>query len=164
MNKRPTVAILVFICLCLSALGGEYSESVLVNLKGVGLEVKPLNIKSDNFDLKREDVEAHILEYLKAQEVRLLTDIELDVMPGRPFLETNIDLVHAQGPSHMYSISLELKEMAQLERPRDSVVMVAVTTWEQKSIGIANRSETVYSILDKLLQLFAMEFKEMNSN
>ncbi len=161
--KRFIVPLLLLLSLVSEAAAGEYSKSVLVNLRGVGLEVRPVNIQAEEFELKTETVEAHVLAQLKELDVRLLTDIELDVMPGQPYLEVSIDVIHAQGPSHIYSVRLELKEMAQLERPRDSIVMMALTTWQQQSLGIANRPETILSILEKLLQRFSMEMKEMNA-
>ncbi len=157
------LAILVLLQLSgLLAMAGNYGESVLVNLQGVGLEIRPLNVQSEKFDLSYEDVEAHALRSLEDLGVRLLSSIELEVMPGQPFLEIAIDVAHAQGPSHLYVVKLELREMAQLERPKDRVVSISVATWERKMMGVANRPEAIVEKLDSLLRLFADEYHMMN--
>ncbi|MGY8696554.1 MAG: hypothetical protein ACKVGW_20445, partial [Verrucomicrobiia bacterium] len=69
----------------------------------------------------------------------------------------------AQGPSHIYSVSLALRERAELERPKESVVTMAVSTWNRESLGIANRQEAVIQAIDRLLRVFAEELHRANS-
>lgn len=159
--RIPTF-ISLFLLALTSVRASDYMESVLVNLQGVGLEVRPLNIQSDDFELTFDTVEKHALDSLEQFEVRLLSAIELDVMPGQPYLEVSIDVAHAQGPSHLYIVKLELREMAQLERPRDRVVSMALPTWERKIMGVANRPEKILEEMDRLLRMFADEFHVMN--
>lgn len=140
----------------------DYTDSVLTNLQGVGLEVRDLNIQSDIFDLSYEDVESHALETLERFDVRLLSAMELDVMPGQPYLEISMDVAHAQGPSHLYVVKVELREMAKLERPRDRVVTMSLPTWERKVMGVANRPEALTEELDRLLRMFSDEFHMHN--
>lgn len=137
-------------------------DSVLTNLQGVGLEVRPLNIQSDEFDLTDSQVEEHALAMLREFDIRLLSSMELDVMPGQPYLEIAIDIAHVQGPSHLYAVKLELREMAQLERPKDSKVSMALATWERKVMGVANRPEKVTEELSRLLRIFSDEFHSNN--
>lgn len=146
-----------------SASAQDYAASVLTDLKGVGMEVRPLRIESDTFPLPLESVEAYVVEAMERLEVRLLSSAELELMPGQPFLEVSIDLAHAQGPSHLYVVRLELREMAQLERPKDRIVSMAVPTWERKMLGVANRPEAIYEALDRLLGLFASEYRAANA-
>ncbi len=148
--------------LLLVASAADYAESVLTNLPGVGLEVRPFNLQSDIFPLNYDEVEAHALASLQGMDVRLLSAVELDVVPGQPYLEVSIDIAHAQGPSHLYVVRLELREMAQLERPKDKVVSMALPTWERNIMGVANRPEAVVEGLDKLLRIFADEYHVMN--
>lgn len=136
----------------------DYAESVLTNLQGVGLELRPIATQSDSFDLPYGEVETHALETLERFGVRLLSPMELDVMPGQPSLEISIDIAHAQGPSHLYMVRLELREMARLERPKDREVLISVATWERHMMGVANRPEKVTEVLDSLLRMFADEF------
>lgn len=159
--RIPTF-ISLFLLALTSVRASDYMESVLVNLQGVGLEVRPLNIQSDDFELTFDTVEKHALDSLEQFDVRLLSAIELDVMPGQPYLEVSIDVAHAQGPSHLYIVKLELREMAQLERPRDRVVSMALPTWERKIMGVANRPEKIMEEMDRLLRMFADEFHVMN--
>ncbi|MBK1878895.1 hypothetical protein [Pelagicoccus mobilis] len=140
----------------------DYMDSVLTNLQGVGLEIRELNVQSDIFKLEYQDIESHALETLQRFDVRLLTAMELDVMPGQPYLEISIDVAHAQGPSHLYMVKLELREMAKLERPRDRVVTMSLPTWERKVMGVANRPEALTEELDRLLRLFSDEFHMHN--
>lgn len=140
----------------------DYMDSVLTNLQGVGLEIRQLNIQSDAFELTFEDVEAYALKSLEEFDVRLLSSMELDVMPGQPYLEIAIDVAHVQGPSHLYMVKLELREMASLERPKDRTVSMSLATWERKMMGVANRPEKVTEELDSLLRMFADEFHSHN--
>lgn len=137
-------------------------DSVLTNLQGVGLELRPLNVQSEVFELNYEEVESHALATLEEFDVRLLSAMELDVMPGQPYLEVSIDIAHAQGPSHLYVVKLELREMAKLERPKDRVVTMSLPTWERKMMGVANRPEAITEVMDRLLRMFADEFHRNN--
>ncbi len=140
----------------------DYMDSVLTNLQGVGLEIRQLNIQSDTFDLSFEEVEEQALRSLEEFDVRLLSSMELDVMPGQPYLEVAIDVAHVQGPSHIYMVKLELREMAQLERPKDRTVSMSLATWERKMMGVANRPEKVTEELKSLLRIFADEYHSHN--
>ncbi|MEM9159381.1 MAG: hypothetical protein AAGB46_10055 [Verrucomicrobiota bacterium] len=141
---------------------GSYEHSVLFDLQGVAIEVRELNIQSDSFFLEAGEVESRAFGALKDLEVRVLSDIELDVMPGQPYLEISIDVAHAQGPSHVYVLEVELREMARLERPKDSVVTMAVPTWERKTLGVANRPEAILGMMERLLRSFSDEMREAN--
>jgi len=140
----------------------DYMDSVLTNLQGVGLEVRELNVQSEIFEINYEDIESHALETLERFDVRLLSSMELDVMPGQPYLEVSIDVAHAQGPSHLYVVKVELREMAKLERPRDRVVTMSLPTWERKVMGVANRPEKLLEELDRLLRIFSDEYHMHN--
>jgi len=156
---------ITFLCLVLVIVGGvraEMGDAILADLTGVGLELKPFKIQADAFELDADEVEAHVLQRLKDSKVRLLTDIELDVMPGQPFLEIGVDVAHAQGPSHIFVIEVELREMARLERPTDRVVSMAVSTWERRTMGIANRPDAIFEALDRLIRLFADQWHDAN--
>lgn len=140
----------------------SYDNSMLYEIQGIGLELRQPNVKSENLVLSQQELEDHIGKTLGELGVRLMSDIELEVMRGHPFLEVSIDVAHAQGPSHIFVVRLDLREMARLERPKDSVVEMAVSTWERKILGIANRPEAIYDVLDKLLRIFADELRAAN--
>ena len=144
------------------AFASDYTDSVLTHLQGVGLEVRPLNVQSDLFNLSQEDVQGQALKALQDLDVRVLSSAEQDVMPGQPYLDVSIDVAHAQGPSHLFVVRLELREMAQLERPKDKVVSMALPTWERKIMGVANRPEAVVEAMQRLLKVFADEYHTMN--
>ena len=159
---KARVAILVSLVSFLVGARGEMGDDILSGLTGVGLEMKTFTIRAEAFELAENDVEAHVFQQLKDANVRLLSDIEMDVMPGQPFLEVGVDVAHAQGPSHIFVVELELREMARLERPKDRVVSMAVSTWERRTIGIANRPEAVLEALDRLVRLFADQWLDAN--
>ncbi|EDY82159.1 hypothetical protein VDG1235_1779 [Verrucomicrobiia bacterium DG1235] len=160
MRFFPILAVVVFGPVFCAA--SDYMDSVLTNLQGVGLELRPLNVQSEVFELNYEEVESHALATLEEFDVRLLSAMELDVMPGQPYLEVSIDIAHAQGPSHLYVVKLELREMAKLERPKDRVVTMSLPTWERKMMGVANRPEAITEVMDRLLRMFADEFHRNN--
>lgn len=143
-------------------IASDYTESVLYNLKGVGLELRPLNVQSEVFSLDFDGLESHALDMLRQMDVRVLSSAELEVVSGEPYLELSIDVAHAQGPSHLYVVKLEMRELAQLERPADRVVTMSLATWERKMMGVANRPEAITEVVDRLLRLFADEYHEMN--
>ena len=159
---KARVAILISFMSFLVGARGEMGDDILSDLTGVGLEMKAFKIRADAFELVESDVEAHVFQELKDAKVRLLSDIEMDVMPGQPFLEVGVDVAHAQGPSHIFVVELELREMARLERPKDRVVSMAVSTWERRTIGIANRPEAILEALDRLIRLFADQWLGAN--
>ncbi|MDQ8202366.1 hypothetical protein [Pelagicoccus sp. SDUM812003] len=159
--KTLTVCFLAAASVCF-ARASDYSESVLTDLQGVGLEVRQLNVQSEEFELEYGAVEEHALRKLEEFDVRLLSAIELDVMPGQPYLEVAIDVAHAQGPSHLFVVKLELREMAKLDRPKDRIVSMSVPTWERKMMGVANRPEAILEALDRLLRIFSDEYHLMN--
>ncbi|MCH6255328.1 hypothetical protein MLD52_02125 [Puniceicoccaceae bacterium K14] len=158
---------ILFLCLVALFFTGlaksEYSISVLTELPGVGLEIRNLNLQSDAFEIDEQGIEDFMMEKMEEYDIRLLSAIELDVMPGQPYLEVVVDIAHAQGPSHLYTVELELRELAQLQRPKSSVVVVALSTWERKTLGVANRPAAIYDAIDRLLRLFSDELKDMNS-
>jgi PHD/YefM family antitoxin component YafN of YafNO toxin-antitoxin module len=140
----------------------DFESNLLKELHGVGFKLHPMVVRSKIFELEAEVLKQHALEKLKEMNVRVLTDSESKVLPGEPFLELAVNIAQAQGPSHIYSVSLELRERAELERPKESVVIMAVSTWNRESLGIANRQEAVMQAIDRLLRVFAEELHGAN--
>ncbi len=140
----------------------DTSESVLHGMEGVGLKVLPLHLRSNHFDLDTGMVRAHAMKRLEELQVSVLSDSELSRAPGRPYLEIGVNVAQAQGPSHLYSIDLRLREMAALERPKRKAVSMALSTWERESIGVANRPEAILQTVDRMLRVFSEEFHKTN--
>lgn len=161
MNYFKIVVLLA--CVAGLSVRADYESSLLKELVGVGLKVRPIVMRSKVFEFDAETLKQHALQKMKEMNVRVLTDTESKVSPGDPFLELAVNIAQAQGPSHIYSISLELRERAQLERPMESIVTMAVSTWNRESLGIANRPEAVMQAIDRLLRLFAEEFNAVQS-
>ena len=155
-------AAIAFLFVGLAGLRGEYDRSLLKELQGVGLEPGPIVIQTKVFELDSPAIMSHVDQQLKAMGVRVMTESEYKLAPGQPFLELSLNLAQAQGPSHLYSVSLALRERAKLERPKDSIVTMAVSTWHRESMGIANRPEAVLKAIDRLLKIFVEEYRKAN--
>jgi hypothetical protein len=139
-----------------------FSDSLLQGLEGVGIEVRPLHNRSGKFALTEGMLREQLARELNDLQIALFSSEELKGVPGKPYLELTVHLAHAQGPSHFYTITLKLKEMALLDRPQDSEVSMALSTWERESLGVANRPEAVLQALDRLIRLFSEEFHRSN--
>jgi len=160
MKGISTVA-LALSCL-FSSGAAEFSENLLHGIKGVGLEVLPLNMRSNRLDLDQSKLREYAYQRLDELQVDILSSTELDNVPGRPFLEVGVNIAHAQGPSHVYSVTLKLREMAMLERPKDTTVSMALSTWERESMGVANRPEAILQTVDRMIRLFSEEYHKTN--
>jgi hypothetical protein len=159
MDSMKYLSLFVLIaCAAVSNVRAELESSLLKELHGVGLAVSPFIVQSKIFELDKDLLKQHASEVLGELEVSVLTDTEFKVLPGEPFLALSVNIAQAQGPSHIYSISLSLRERAQLERPKESIVSMAVSTWERETIGVANRPEGVIQAIDRLLRVFAEEY------
>ncbi len=159
--KGISTVVLALSCL-FSSTAAEFSENLLLGIKGVGLEVLPLNMRSNRLDLDQSKLREHAYQRLNELQVDILSSTELDNVPGRPFLEVGVNIAHAQGPSHVYSVTLKLREMAMLERPKDTTVSMALSTWERESMGVANRPEAILQTVDRMIRLFSEEYHKTN--
>lgn len=155
-------ATIVLALLVAPSLRADFDENLLKELHGVGLKPGPIVIQTKVFEIDSPQIMEHAAKQLKALGVRSMNESEYKLAPGQPFLEISLNLAQAQGPSHLYSASLALRERAKLERPKDSIVTMSVSTWHRESMGIANRPEAVYKAIDHLLYLFAEEYRKAN--
>ena len=145
-----------------SSAGMDFSEDLFQGIKGVGLEVAPISVRSNRLDLDQSRLREYAYQRLDELQVEVLSSSELDKIPGRPFLEVGVHIARAQGPSHVYSVTLKLREMAMLERPKDTKVSMALSTWERESIGVANRPEAILQTVDRMIRLFSEEYHKTN--
>lgn len=159
--KHFTTVALVLSC-AFTSVAAEFSENLLFGIKGVGLEVLPVNMRSNRLELDQSRLREHAFHRLDELQVDVLSSTELDHIPGRPFLEIGVNIAHAQGPSHVYSVTLKLREMAMLERPKNTTVSMALSTWERESMGVANRPEAILQTVDRMIRLFTEEYHRTN--
>ena len=145
-----------------SSVGMDFSEDMLQGIKGVGLEVAPMSMRSNRLDLDHSRLREYAYQRLDELQVEVLSSAELDKIPGRPFLEVGVHIARAQGPSHLYSVTWKLREMAMLEGPKDTKVSMALSTWERESIGVANRPEAILQTVDRMIRLFSEEYHKTN--
>ena len=156
------VTVLLALLSRFSIVGMDFSEDLLQGIKVVGLEVVPMSMRSNRLDLDQSRLMEYAYQRLDELQVEVLSSSELDKIPGRPFLEVGVHIAHAQGPSHVYSVTLKLREMAILERPKDTTVSMALSTWERESIGVANRPEAILQTVDRMIRLFSEEYHKTN--
>ncbi len=160
--NRIVLVLLVYL-LAHPALAEEFSDNLLQGIDGVGVQVRTPHVRSSRFELDGPMLENHVREQLGNLQVPILTESALAERPGQPFLEVGVNVAHAQGPSHLYTVTLKLREMAALERPKKTSVSMALSTWERESMGIANRPEAVLQALDKMIRLFTQELHRTNN-
>ncbi len=160
--KRLVSAILLA-CAAQPAFAEEFSDNLLQGIEGVGVQVRTPHVRSNRFELDGPMLERHIKEQLGNLQVPVLSESALAEEPGQPYLEVGVNVAHAQGPSHLYTVTLKLREMAALERPKSASVSMALSTWERESMGIANRPEAVLQALDKMIRLFTQELHRTNN-
>ncbi len=140
----------------------DFSDKLLYGIKGVGLEVSPISMRSNRLDLDQSRLREYAYQRLDELQVQVLSSSELENIPGRPFLQIGVNIAHAQGPSHVYSVTLKLREMAMLERPKESTVSMALSTWERESMGVANRPEAILQTVDRMIRIFSEEYHKTN--
>ena len=156
------VTVLLVLSSGFSIAGMEFSEDLLQGIKVVGLEVAPMSMRSNRLDLDQSRLREYAYHRLDELQGEVPSSSELDKIPGRPFLEVGVHIAHAQGPSHVYSVTLKLREMAMLERPKDTTVSMALSTWERESIGVANRPGAILQTVDRMIRLFSEEYHKTN--
>jgi hypothetical protein len=86
----------------------------------------------------------------------------LDPKKGEPVLEVTLNLVKVRGPSHLYTIDLELRELVTPVRKLRSLVEIPAVTWKRQTAGIANSGSTVMDSLAKMVADFGTEYNREN--
>lgn len=145
-----------------SSAGMDFNEDLLQENKGGGLEVAPVSMRSNRLDLDQSRLREYAYQRLDELQVEVLSSAELDKIPGRPFLEVGVHIACAQGPSHVDSVALKLREMAMLERPKDTKVSMALSTLEREPIGVTNRPEAILQTVDCMIRLFSEGYHKTN--
>lgn len=153
----------VFVLLSIAPLTrADVSMSTLQSLPAVGVLVKGLPASADSFALVEDDIVDFVAGILDQNGVPVVGSDGLDPEKGEPVLEVTLNLVKVRGPSHLYTIDLELRELVVPVRELKSLVEIPAVTWKRQSAGIANRGSTVLDSLSKLVADFGTEYKREN--
>ena len=136
--------------------------SSLQNLPAIGVQVKGLPAAADAFALVEDDIIDFVRQILDRTGVPVVDQDGLDQEPGEPVLEVTLNLVKVRGPSHLYTIDLELRESVVPVRELSSLVDIPAVTWKRQTAGIANRGSTVLDSLAIVVEDFGSEYRREN--
>ncbi len=136
--------------------------STLQALPAIGIEVAALPAAADAFALFEKDLLSFVRQILDGSEISLIGGGDLAEEPGRPVLRVSVSLTRVRGPSYLYRIDLELQELVVPIRPMDSLEELPAITWKRQTAGIANRGQTVFDALGKMVEDFASEYRREN--
>lgn len=136
--------------------------STLQSLPAVGVEISGLPAAADAFALTEENILVYVRDILKRNEIPLVGGDALSDEPGRPILRVTVLLTRVKGPSHLYRVDLDLREMVVPVRPMDSLAELPAITWYRQTAGIANRGQTVLDALGRMAEDFATEYRREN--
>jgi len=140
----------------------DVSMSSLQNLPAIGVQVKGLPAAADAFALVEDDIIDFVRQILDRSGVPIVDQVGLDQEPGEPVLEVTLNLVKVRGPSHLYTIDLELRESVVPVRELSSLVDIPAVTWKRQTAGIANRGSTVLDSLAIVVEDFGSEYRREN--
>jgi len=140
----------------------DVSMSSLHNLPAIGVQVKGLPAAADAFALVEDDIIDFVRQILDRSGVPIVDQVGLDQEPGEPVLEVTLNLVKVRGPSHLYTIDLELRESVVPVRELSSLVDIPAVTWKRQTAGIANRGSTVLDSLAIVVEDFGSEYRREN--
>jgi hypothetical protein len=136
--------------------------STLQSLPAVGVVVGPLPAAADALSIDEADLMDFVETLLKRNQVPTTGEEGLGREAGQPVLEVTLLLGKVRGVSYLYAIDLELSELVIPVRPLESLEEIPAVTWKRQSAGIANRSQTIFDALEKMVEDFAAEYDREN--
>jgi hypothetical protein len=140
----------------------DVSMSSIQNLPAIGVQVGGLPAAADAFALVEDDIIDFIRQILDRNGVPVVDQDGLGREPGEPVLEVTLNLVKVRGPSHLYTIDVELRELVVPVRELSSLVEIPAVTWKRQTAGIANRGSTVLESLATVVEDFGSEYRREN--
>lgn len=140
----------------------QVSMSTLQALPAIGVEIAGLPAAADAFALTEENILIFVRDILRRNEIPMVGPDDLSDEPGRPILRVTVLLTRVKGPSHLYRVDLDLREMVVPVRPMDSLEELPAITWYRQTAGIANRGQTVLDALGKMAEDFSTEYRREN--
>ncbi|RKX31815.1 MAG: hypothetical protein DRP71_12885 [Verrucomicrobia bacterium] len=162
MSSTIRLAVLLVIFGVASSARADVSMSSLQSLPAVGVKVMGLPASADAFALVEDDISDFVGRILDRNGVPVIGAEGFDAHKGDPVLEVTLTLVKVRGPSHLYTIDLELRELVVPVRELKSLVEIPAVTWKRQTAGIANRGSTVLDSLEKMVEDFGTEFRREN--
>jgi len=166
LDQRVFSAIRFFVVFLLlstaSFIRADVSMSSLQSLSGVGVQIRGLPASTSVFALTEDGIADFVQRGLEKNGVRVLDREGIKRKPGEPVIEVTLNLVKVRGPSHLYTIDLELRETVAPVRELRSLKEIPAVTWKRQMAGIANRGSTVLDALEELIDDFGAEFRREN--
>lgn len=115
-----------------AALTAEAFRKSLIGLRGVGVEVEPLNADAERDGLTRADLQTDVEATLREGAMTVLPRTELFAFaPGTPFLHLDVITTRLDG-RYAYAIRLELWQSVRLTR--DPAIQTLAITWSRSPL------------------------------
>ena len=142
-------ALLLCSTLPATASDSEIDRASLKGLQGVFVLVEDLNPPEEQAGLKTDDIQADVVEKLKAAGIPLLSKTQDIDTPGMPTLYVSVSVASsATSDLWPFSIDVNLEQQATLKRNPDTFVPTAIT-WHVGSIGAVDKSN-IRSVRDRV--------------
>ncbi len=113
------------------ALAVEAFRATLAGTTGVNVQVEPLNADAERDGLTSADLRADVESTLRAAGIGILSQAELFLEPGTPFLHLDVMTIRLDG-RYAYSVRLELWQAVRLVG--DPSVQTLAVTWSRPQL------------------------------
>ncbi len=123
----------------LETAGLTQEQIRLVGLQGVAIFVDDLDLDVESHGLRREQIETDLKQMLQAAEIDILTEKQLLLTMGRPFLCIHIQTIGNTQDGYIYSLEVALREKVYLERNR--LIRTDARTWSESHLGTVGASD-----------------------
>jgi hypothetical protein len=145
------------------AQDGDPRTETLRGLSGVGVGIEYLNDEAKRAGFDANTLQTDVELKLRLAGIKVLTREESIRVPGSPSLYVNLNFINAANGLGVYSIEVELKQNALLERDK-TVLALRATTWSTGYLGTAPRDTVspVRSALGDLVDRFLNAYLSVN--
>ncbi|MEM7008607.1 MAG: hypothetical protein AAF462_05660 [Thermodesulfobacteriota bacterium] len=171
MNRLFVIPVLLFISAVLAIPNNSFSQASPaelatlqgLNQKGIGVRVENVDADAaaDGLDVKK--LEKIITQKIKKAGVKVITNQEVNTLPGQPRLVLNINTVKQPGPIYIYTTSLDVYQIVILAR--NNSLSAVSPTWSVLTTGGAlpeDLHKSVEASLAPLLDSFIRDYKVAN--
>lgn len=134
----------------------------LIGLKGVALFVEDLDLDVESHGLRREQIETDVKQKLRAAGIEILTEKQLQLTMGRPYLCIHIQTIGDGPDGYIYSLEVALREKVYLERNR--LIRTDARTWSKKSLGTVGASDVtqIRDVIKDCVDVFLKDHRAAN--
>ena len=156
---KPWTAAVVCMVVHISLVLAQDTRSqraTLAGLTGVNVLVEGMNPDVERDGLARSTLQTDVELRLRQASIRVLTETEMLLAPGKPFLYLRVSSFKGREGVYAVAISLELKQSVRLVR--DPALTLMAATWQSiGAIGLGGPSkarDTVRDEVDKFINAY----------